>query len=198
MMKLSSALLVVAISLPVSASAASWEIDPVHSNVGFAVRHMVVSTVRGEFGKISGTVVYDEKDAAKSSVDVSIDVSSITTRNEQRDGHLKGPDFFDVQKFPTMTFKSTKVEKLGKGKLKVQGDLTLHGATKSVVLEVTGPTAEVKGPMGKFIMGASAEGKLNRKDFGVSFNKVLEGGGLMVGDEVSITIDLELDKKDAT
>jgi len=177
------------------ARASTWEIDAAHSAAQFSVRHMMVSNVRGEFGKVTGTVNLDDKDITKSTVDVTIDVSSINTREAKRDEHLKGPDFFDAAKFPIITFKSRKVESAGQGKLKVTGDLTLHGVTKSVVLHVEGPSSEVKDFMGNWKRGASAMTKLSRKDFGLQWNKVLETGGVAVGDEVNVIIDVELNKK---
>lgn len=173
-----------------SARADAWEIDGTHSAAHFSVRHMMVSNVRGDFGKVVGTLNLDEKDATKSTVEATIDASTINTREPKRDAHLKSGDFFDVAKFPTITFKSKKVEAAAAGKLKVTGDLTMHGVTKSVVLDVDGP-----GPAVNNKRGATATTKLNRKDFGLGWNKVLEAGGVAVGDEVSVEIDLELNKK---
>lgn len=173
-----------------SARADAWEIDGTHSAAHFSVRHMMVSNVRGDFGKVTGALNIDDKDLTKSTVEATIDASSINTREPKRDGHLKSPDFFDVAKFPTITFKSKKVEAAGAGKLKVTGDLTLHGVTKSVVLDVDGP-----GPAVNNKRGATATTKINRKDFGLGWNKVLEAGGVAVGEEVSVEIDLELNKK---
>ncbi len=164
----------------------------------FAVKHMMVTTVKGEFGKVAGKINIDEKDITKSSVDVTIDASTIDTRNEQRDGHLKSPDFFDVTKHPNITFKSNKVEKVGEGKLKVTGDLTMRGVTKPAVLDVEGPTAPVKSPFdGSALIGATATTKINRKDFGLNWNKALEAGGVLVGDEVKVTLEVEAGSKDA-
>lgn len=182
---------------PASAAADSWEIDPSHSRVGFGVKHLMVSTVRGEFGKFQGLLVWDEKNPARSSLQATIDTASIDTREAKRDEHLRSPDFFDVQKHPTMTFVSRKVEKAGQGKLKVTGDLTLRGVTKPMVLEVSGPSKAVKDPWGKTVMAASATGKINRKDFGLVWNAVMDGGGFVVGDEVTIHIEVELIKKEA-
>jgi polyisoprenoid-binding protein YceI len=166
----------------------NWKVDPAHSAAQFAVRHLGISTVRGQFQKISGTVSYDAKDVSKSVVEVTIEAASVDTRVEMRDNDLRSANFFDVQKFPTITFKSKKVEAAGEGKLKVTGDLTIRDVTKEVVLDVEGPTAAVKDPRGNLHMGASAATKVNRKDFGVS------GAPAMVGDEVSITLDVELVK----
>jgi len=176
------------------AQAVQYEIDPVHSSAQFSVRHMMVSNVRGEFAKVTGTVVYDPKNLKASSVEATIDATSINTHEPKRDEQLKGPDFFDVAKYPTLTFKSKKVEEAGPGKLSVTGDLTLHGVTKEVVLEVEGPSPEVKmGPNLK--SGASAATTINRKDFGLMWNRVLESGGVMVGDEVKITLEIEMGRK---
>jgi len=176
-------------------SAATWDIDPGHSTAQFKVKHMMVSNVAGDFGKVTGVINYDPADLAKSSVEATIDATTIDTRNPDRDNHLKSPDFFDIEKFPTISFKSKKFEKTGEGKLKVTGDLTMHGVTKEVVLDVDGPTTEIKDPRGNVKSGASVSGKLNRQDFGVSWSKTMDGGGLVVGDDVSISIELELKKK---
>ena len=189
---LTAALLVV----PSLAGAASYELDPAHSTVQFSVRHMMVSNVRGEFREVSGSLEFDEKDLAKSSIDVSINAKSISTANEKRDEHLRNADFLDVEKFPTITFKSKKFVKTGNGH-KVTGDLTLHGVTKEVVLNVDGPTKEVKDPWGGIRIGASATAKINRKDFGLTWNKALEAGGVVVGDEISIQLEVEFTKKAA-
>lgn len=177
------------------ARASSWEIDGSHSSAQFSIKHLMVSNVRGEFSKVAGTLNLDDKDITKSSVDVSIDVNTINTREAKRDAHLKSPDFFDAAKFPALTFKSKKVEKAGADKLKVTGDLTIHGVTKEVVLNVEGPSAEIKDPFGNTRRGATATTKINRKDFGLNWNKALEAGGVLVGEEVNITIDVELLKK---
>ncbi len=169
-----------------------WQIDPVHTTPQFAVRHLMVSTVRGEFGKTSGTFTLDEQDITKSTLEATIDAASINTRVEKRDADLKSPNFFDVEKYPTLTFKSKKFETVGEGKFKVTGDLTIHGVTKEVVLNVEGTTKPFKDPGGKMRIGGMATTRINRKDFGLTYNKVLESGGLIVGDEVDITIDAEL------
>lgn len=176
------------------ARAGAWEIDGVHSAANFSVRHMMVSNVRGDFSKLTGTLNIDDKDITKSSVEATIDVNSINTREPKRDAHLKGPDFFDAAQFPTLTFKSKKVESLGSGKLKVTGDLTIHGVTKPAVFDVE-LSPEVKDPMGNLKRGATATTKINRKDFGLSWNKTLETGGVIIGEEVAIIIDVELAKK---
>lgn len=172
----------------------TYELDPAHTAVHFSVRHMMVSNVRGEFGKTSGKVIFDPASPANSTVEATIDVSTISTRDEQRDGHLKSADFLDVEKFPSITFRSTKVE-AGEGGGKVTGDLTIHGVTREITLEVEGPTAEAKDPWGNQRIGASATAKLSRKDFGLVWNASLETGGVLVGDEVKITIDVEAIRK---
>jgi polyisoprenoid-binding protein YceI len=184
------------LAAPALAFGATYEVDQAHSAAHFTVKHMMVSNVRGDFGKVSGTVNVDEKDITKSSVDVVIDASTINTRNAGRDGHLKSPDFFDVANHPNMTFKSTKVEKAGEGKLKVTGNLTIRGVTKPVVLDVEGPS-EIKGMDGVMRMGATATTKINRKDFGLNWNKALETGGVVVSDEVLVNLDFEGVKKAA-
>ena len=186
--------LALVLAVPALAGAAAWDIDPAHSVAMFKVRHLMVSNVPGEFGKVSGVVNYDPADPSKSSVEATIDTTSITTRQDARDKHLKSPDFFDVEKFPTMTFKSKKVEKAGEGKLKITGDLTIKGVTKEVVLDVDGPLAPVSA-FGGMKSGATATTKINRQDFGVSWNKTLDGGGVVVSDEVAITIDIEMSQK---
>lgn len=177
--------------------AAPWEFDPEHTGVHFKVRHLMVSSVRGEFGKVSGRIVYDEEDVTKSSADITIDTPSITTRVAKRDEHLRSPDFLDVAKYPAITFKSKRVEKAGNGTLKMTGDLTIRGVTKEVVLTVEGPTPAIKDPWGNRRVGGQAATKINRKDFGLVWNAVLETGGVAVGDEVEITIDVEIFKKPA-
>jgi polyisoprenoid-binding protein YceI len=185
---------IIALSLPALASATTWNIDPDHSNIGFKVRHLMISNVKGNFEKLTGVVDINEKDVTKSKVDVSIDTASINTNVQKRDEHLRSADFFDVAKFPTMTFVSKKVAKAGKNKLKVTGDLTLHGITKQVVLDVEGPTAESKDPWGNIRRGAVATTKINRTDFGLVWNKALETGGVVVGEEVTITLEVEMIK----
>lgn len=190
----SAALVAAALALP--AQAATWEIDPTHSNVGFVVKHLVVAKVRGNFTTYKGSVVLDEKDLAKSSVDVTIDTASINTGNGDRDNHLKGADFFDVKKFPAMTFKSTRVEKTGNGTFRVSGDLTMHGVTKPVVLEGEGPSPEMKDPGGNPHVAFSLSTMIKRSDFGLVWNKVIEGGSV-VGEDVKIELEIELKGKKA-
>jgi polyisoprenoid-binding protein YceI len=169
----------------------TWQIDPAHSAAQFSVRHLAISTVRGTFEKTSGTVAYDSADLSKTSIDATIDTASVNTRIQMRDNDLKGPNFFDVTKFPTITFKSKKVESAGQGKLRVTGDLTIHGVTKEAVLDVDGPTAPITDPYGNFRMGASASTKINRKDFGVN------GAAAAVSDEIEIVIDMEMTRPGA-
>lgn len=171
-----------------------YNIDTPHSSAQFSVEHLMISKVNGEFRKVSGTVFFDPAKPESDKIDAVIDATTVSTRDDQRDGHLKSDAFFDIAKYPTLTFKSTGASKEG-GKLLVKGDLTLHGVTKPVTLEVQGPTAEIKDPFGNLRVGASASTKINRKDFGLVWNKALDGGGVMVGDEVIITIDVELARK---
>lgn len=186
---------VVTLSLPSFAFASTWNIDPEHSNIGFKVRHMMVSNVKGSFEKAGGTVEINDKDITKSKVEVSIDTNSVNTNIAKRDAHLRGPDFFDAAKYPTMTFVSKKVTKAGKDRLKVTGDLTLHGVTRQVVLDVEGPSKESKDPWGNIRKGATASTKISRKDFGLVYNAALETGGVAVGDEVAITLEIEMIRK---
>jgi polyisoprenoid-binding protein YceI len=183
------------VAFPVLAHADTWQIDPAHTNVEFTVHHMMISNVKGQFQKTSGTITANGTDPASAKINATIDATLIDTRVDRRDAHLKSPDFLDVAKFPTITFKSTKVEAAGPGKWKVTGDLTLHGVTKPVVLDVEGTGAPIHDPMGNTRAGASATTKIRRSDFGLIWNKALEAGGVMVGDEVAISIDLEAIKK---
>jgi len=192
-----STALAAALSLPAAAAASTWQLDPNHSSAQFAVRHLGLSTVRGAFTKVNGTIQFDDKDITKSSVDVTIEAASLDTRVEGRDKDLRGDHFFEVEKYPTLTFKSTKVEQVEVGKLKVTGDLTIHGVTKQVVLDVEGPTAAVKDPWGNQRAAASATTKINRQDFGVKWNAKMDNGGWVVGDDVAITIDVEMVQKGA-
>jgi polyisoprenoid-binding protein YceI len=180
------------LSLPAPAASSTWQIDPAHSEALFSIRHLTISTVRGGFSKIKGTISFDDKDVSKSVVDVAIDMSTVDTREPKRDDDLRSDKFFDVTHYPTMSFKSTKVEQVAAGKLKVTGDLTMHGVTKEVVLDVDGPTAPIKDPWGNQRAAATATTKINRQDFGVKWNKTIDNGGVMLGDEVSITIDVEM------
>lgn len=177
------------------AAPATYEFDASHSTVGFSVKHMMVSNVKGTFQKFTGSLYLDEQDPAKSKLSVDVDTQSIDTRNVDRDKHLASPDFFDSAKFPKMIFSSTKVERDGAG-YKVTGDLTIKDVTKSVVLSVDAIPAEAKDPfVGAFHRGAHASAKINRQDFGLKWNKAIETGGAVVGDEVTIDLDVELIKK---
>lgn len=193
MRKLAKSLLaVIAVALPGSAFAADYVIDPSHTSVGFTVRHLMVTKVRGSFEKVSGTVKYDPNEPEKIVIDATIDAASINTGEAKRDEHLRSPDFFDVAKHPTLTFKSKKAKVLGKGKLEVIGDLTIRGVTKEVTLQVEGLDQEIKDPWGNVRRGATATTRINRKDFGLAWNQVLETGGVVVGEDVDIQIDVEL------
>jgi polyisoprenoid-binding protein YceI len=190
------AAVVLVLAAPALAQSTTWNIDPAHTSAQFSVRHMMVTNVRGQFTKVSGVVNIDDKDITRSTVEVTIDATSIDTQNDRRDNHLKSADFFDVATFPTITFKSKSVAAAGAGRLKVTGDLTIRGVTREVTLDVEGPTPPINA--GRAIKrGASATTKINRQDFGVKWNNPLEGGGVVVGDEVSITIDVELNKAQA-
>jgi polyisoprenoid-binding protein YceI len=180
------------VSVPSFAAATTYQIDPKHTDAQFAVTHLMISTVRGEFHGITGTVVYDDSDVSKSSVKVSIDATTVDTREPDRDKDLKSANFFDVANHPTMTFSSTKVESAGAGKLRVTGDLTIRGTTKQVVLEVTLPKAPIKDPWGLQRSAVNATTKINRQDFGVAWNKTLDSGGVVVGDNVDINLDVEM------
>src|SRR6201986_2667849 len=171
----------------------TYEIDPAHSSAQFVVRHMMITNVRGGFSGVQGTVVYDPADLSSSSVDVTIDKNSLSTGDATRDTHVKSADFLDVEKYPTITFKSKKITKDGDG-LKVIGDLTIHGVTKEVVLNVEGPTEEQKDPYGNIRVGASATTKIKRSDFGLTWNAALETGGIMLGDDLKIELDVSLIK----
>jgi len=169
----------------------TWTIDPVHSVAEFKVKHMMISNVKGQFTEVSGTLILDEADVPQSWVEATIEAASINTREAQRDAHLKSADFFDVEKFPTFAFKSTRVIPRGDGELVVEGELTIHGVTRSVVFAVEGPTPPAKDPRGKTRIGLSATTKINRKDYGLTWNVALETGGILIGDEVTITLDVQ-------
>lgn len=186
---------VIVAMLAPAAHAADWEIDPAHTAVEFSIRHMTVSNVRGTFDKVSGTATADETDLTKSTIDATLQAASVNTRNDKRDEHLRSPDFLDAAKYPTLTFKSKKIAKGKDGHFDVTGDLTLHGVTKEVVLDVEGPTASIKDPMGKTRAGAHATTTLKRSDFGIVYSKTLETGGLMLGDDIAVSIDVEATQK---
>jgi len=192
---IAAAALAAALALPAAAAPSQWVVDSQHASAQFGVKHMMISTVRGEFHGVTGTINWDDKDITKSTADITIDATTVDTREPKRDAHLKSPDFFDVARYPTMTFKSKKIAQVADGKLKVTGDLTLHGVTKEVVLDVDGPTAPIKDPYGNTRVAFSATTTVNRQDFGVKWNANMDGGGVVVGDNVNITIDAELIKQ---
>jgi len=192
---LRSTLALAVITVPAIAGASTWAIDPAHSSAQFAVRHLMVSTVRGQLGKVTGTVNIDDSDPTHSTAEATIDANGIDTREAKRDEHLRSPDFLDTAKYPTMTFKSKKVERVSDGKYKVTGDLTMRGVTHEVVLDVEGSPTPMKDPMGNTKLGGVAKTTLNRQDFGINWSKSLDGGGLVVGNDVDVIIDVELTKK---
>jgi polyisoprenoid-binding protein YceI len=176
------------------ASTSTWNVDPVHTVAEFKVRHMMISNVKGHFTGIKGVLSLDETDFTKSHVEGEIAAASVYTREGQRDTHLKSADFFDVEKFPTLSFKSTRVSRVAEGEFHVAGDLSIHGVTRNVVFNVEGPTPPAKDPYGNTRIGLSATTKINRKDFGLTWNTALETGGILIGDEVTITLDVQLVK----
>jgi len=180
------------LAVPVFTHAITWEVDPAHSSFQFKVRHMTVSNVKGDFSKSRGVVMIDDNDITQTKVEVAIEATSVDTGHAQRDEHLRGPDFFDVAKYPTITFISRKVIKADADRLRVVGDLTLHDVTREVTVDIEGPTAEVKDPGGNLRRGATATTRVNRKDFGLTWNKVLDNGGLFVADEINIYVEVEL------
>jgi polyisoprenoid-binding protein YceI len=176
----------------------TYTIDPAHSSAQFSVRHMMISNVRGGFSSVKGTVEYDAANPGSSSVDIEIDANTIKTLDESRDAHLKSADFLDTEKYPTITFKSTKIASTGDGETSVTGDLTIHGTTKPVTLKVEGPSAESKDPWGNIRVGASATAKIKRSDYGLTWNAALEAGGFMVGDDLKIELEVQMIKAAAT
>lgn len=177
-----------------AAAVSTWNIDPVHSIAEFRVKHMMISSVRGQFTGVKGSLAYNESDPAQSQVEATIDVSTINTHEPQRDTHLRSADFFDAEKYPTFTFKSSRVTRRADGSLAVSGPLTMHGTTKEVEFAVEGPTPPTKDPWGNTRIGVAATTRLNRKDFGLTWNAALETGGVLVGEDVSITLELEFVK----
>jgi len=182
-------------TFPALSQAATWQIDPDHSSFQFKVRHLMVSNVKGDFTKVKGAVTMDDKDVSNLNVELTIDAASVNTGHAKRDEHLRAADFFDVAKYPTITFVSKKVMKDGPDRLKVTGDLTMHGVTREVTVNVEGPTQEVKDPWGNFRRGATGTAKINRKDFALTWNRALETGGVVVGEDVDISVEIELIKK---
>lgn len=183
------------LAIPLAALASSWTLDPDHSTAQFKVKHLMISNVKGTFETMSGVLNLDDKDITKSRVDVSIDVASVNTNIKKRDDHLRSADFFDVARFPHMTFTSTRVEKTGPDKLRITGNLTLKGITRPVVLHVDGLTPEVRDPWGHVRRGASATATINRRDFGITWNKSMDNGGSVVGEEVAIQLEVEFVRK---
>jgi polyisoprenoid-binding protein YceI len=178
-------------SAPTTPATTTWNIDPAHSAAEFKVKHMMISNVKGKFSGLAGVLTLDEADVTKSSVEASIPVSTLTTFDDQRDGHLKSADFFEAEKYPDLTFKSTGVEKNAGGDLAITGDLTLHGVTKAVTFAVEDLSQPAKDPWGNTRIGLSATTKINRKDFGLTWNSALETGGVLVGEDVVITLDVQ-------
>jgi polyisoprenoid-binding protein YceI len=187
--------LVLVLAAPLATSADTWQIDPGHTTVGFTVRHMTISSVRGQFDKVAGTITAKGNDPASAVIEATIDTASIDTRSADRDSDLRSANFLDVAKYPTMTFKSKKLEAAGPGKYNVVGDLTLQGVTKEVTLAVVVPSAPIKDPWGNTRAGATATTTISRKDFGLTWNKMIETGGAVVGDAVVVEIDVEAVKK---
>ena len=177
-----------------STATTTWNIDPAHTIAEFKVRHMMIANVKGHFSRVSGVLIRDESDPANDRVEATIEAASVETRNEQRDGHLKSADFFHVEKFPTLHFKSTNVSAISDGELSVEGDLTIRGVTRKVSFAVEGPTPPAKDPWGNTRIGLSASTRINRKDFGLTWNAALETGGILVGDDVTITLDAQFVK----
>ena len=177
--------------------ASTYDIDPSHSSAHFSVRHMMIANVKGEFTKVAGTVTFNPENPSESKVEATIDVASLHTRDEQRDTHLRSADFFDVANFPEIRFVSTSVEADGEGEYKVKGGLTIRGVTRETTLRVEGPTPEIKDPWGNTKAGATASTKIKRKDFGLLWNVALEAGGVLVGDDVSINLEVELTRRAA-
>jgi polyisoprenoid-binding protein YceI len=178
----------------VTAQKTIWNIDPAHSAAEFKVKHMMIANVKGHFSKISGVLTRDESNVANSNVDVSIEAASIETRDAQRDAHLKSADFFDVETHPLLSFKSNAIKQVRDGELSVEGDLTIHGVTRKVTFDVEGPTPPAKDPWGNTRIAVSGNTKINRKDFGLTWNAALETGGILVGEEVTISLDVEFVK----
>ena len=191
-MRISCIALLAVLALPTPSPAATWKSDPSHASVQFAVSHLMVSTVRGTFDAFDVTVVLDEDDVARSSVEATIETASVNTRNEKRDAHLRGPDFFDVAVHPTITFRSTQVEKIEDTRYRVTGDLTLCGVTRQVVLDVRGSPRPITDPRGIRRMGGSVTTTIHRPDFGLTYNSILDTGGVSIGEDVDIVIDLQL------
>ena len=181
-------------ALPQTNSTTIWNIDPTHSMAEFKVKHMMIANVKGHFAKLTGALSFDESDLANSSVEVTIEAASIETRDAQRDAHLKSADFLDVDNFPTLAFRSTSIGLVRDGELAVEGNLTIRGVTRKVTLTAEGPTPPTKDPWGNTRVAVAATTKINRKDFGLTWNAALETGGILVGEDVTITLDVEFVK----
>jgi len=192
-----AAMLLATLAVSAPAATTTWQIDPAHTAAGFSVKHMMIATVRGQFKGVTGTVNWDDQDVGKSTVDVTIDANTVDTGEPKRDADLKSANFFDVAHYPTITFKSTKIEKISAAKMKVTGNLTIRGVTKPVVLDVEGPSGAIKDPWGNTRVALNATTTVNRMDYGAKWNANLDGGGVVVGDDVNINIDLEMIKKEA-
>jgi polyisoprenoid-binding protein YceI len=173
----------------------TYKIDPAHSSAQFTIRHMMITNVRGSFSGVTGTVVIDSENPGESTVDAVIDATTLNTNDAARDGHVKGAEFLAVEQFPTMAFKSSKVKVTGEGEAALTGALTVHGITKDVVLDVEGPTAEGKDPWGNLRIGASATTKIKRSDYGLTWSAALETGGVLLGDDLKIVLDLSMIKQ---
>jgi polyisoprenoid-binding protein YceI len=184
-----------ALLIPAIAGAAMYQLDPVHSSIQFKIRHLTVANVTGTFNNLKGSATIEGEDPATLKVEVTIEAASVNTGNEKRDEHLKTPEFLDVAKYPTITFVSKKVMKGDPGKLKITGDLILHGVTREITVDLEGPTPEIKDPWGNFRRGASGTGKIDRRDFGITWNKSLAAGGLVMGNEVTIYVEVEWVRK---
>lgn len=186
--------LAMVLSPALRAQPVSWRIDPLHSSAQFSVRHMMISTVRGQFGGVKGVMTYDPKNPAASSVEATIDCTTVNTGEPKRDSDLKTAEFFDVKRYPVMTFKSKRVDVAGAGKLRVTGDLTINAITRQVILEVEGPTAPIRDTQGRVKIGVSGTTKVSRKGYGILYNPIMESGGVAVSDEVTIVLEIELIK----
>jgi polyisoprenoid-binding protein YceI len=185
-----------AVAVPIQGTKSTeWKIDPAHSAAHFSVRHLMISNVRGEFSKLGGNVILNPADLTRSTVEVSLETASVNTREPQRDEHLRSADFFDVANYPAITFRSTRIARAGEEHFKLTGDLTIRGVTKEVTFDVEGPTPAMQDPWGNVRAGVTATAKINRKDFGLVWNTPIEGGGVLIGDEVSVTIEAEFVQK---
>lgn len=179
---------------PAETPVSTWNLDPAHSVAEFKVRHMMISNVKGQFTGLTGVLTLDERDVTNSRVEATIDASTVDSREPDRDKHLRSADFLDAEKFPALSFQSTSVKRSGEGELAVAGNLTIHGVTRPVVFSVDGPTPPTKDPWGNLRIGLSATSKINRKDYGLTWNAALEAGGILVGEDIAITLDVEFVK----